>query len=112
MSDVRTILERGVGGATPAHDGFHRMLRRPARKRRTQRIAAGVVGIAVFVAAVLTVTSGLLFDRTQTTAGPRPAIDNGFRGRYQLIAHQTGGGGCPVRDYVRRVHVHYISERV
>src|SRR4029453_8522622 len=43
MSDLRAILERGVGGATPPPDGFERMLRRRDRKRRNQRIAAGVV---------------------------------------------------------------------
>ncbi len=63
MSDVRTILERGVGGATPPPDGFERMLRRRDRKRRNQRIAAGVVGIAVFLAAIWIVTSGASSDR-------------------------------------------------
>jgi hypothetical protein len=70
MSDLRAILERGVGGATPPPDGFERMLHRRDRKRRNQRIAAGVVGIAVFVAAVWIVTSGGWFDRTQTPAVP------------------------------------------
>lgn len=36
-------------------------------KSRNQRIAVGVVGIAVFVAAVWIVTSGLSFDRSKTT---------------------------------------------
>jgi Tol biopolymer transport system component len=70
MSDVRTILERGVGGAAPAPDGFERMLRRRDRKRRNQRIAAGVVGIAVFLAAVWIVTGAGTTDRTQTTVVP------------------------------------------
>lgn len=68
MNDVRTILERGVGGATPPPDGFERMLRRRDRKRRDQRIAAGVVGIAVFIAAIWIVTSGGPFERSQTPA--------------------------------------------
>jgi WD40 repeat protein len=68
MSDVRTTLERGVGGATPPPDGFERMLRRRDRKRRNQRISAGVVGIAVFVAAVWVVTTGGSFNRTQQPA--------------------------------------------
>jgi WD40 repeat protein len=70
MSDVRTILERGVGGATPPPDGYERMLRRRDRKRRNQRIAAGVVGIAVFVAAIWVVTSGGVFDRSETSVVP------------------------------------------
>ena len=69
MSDVRTILEGGVGGATPPPDGFERMLRRRDRKRRNQRIAAGAVGIAVFVGAVWIVTTGGLFDRALTPGG-------------------------------------------
>ena len=71
MSDVRTMLERGVGGAIPPPDGFERMLRRRDRKRRNQRIAAGVVGFAIFVAAVWIVTTGGPFDRSQpATTGP------------------------------------------
>lgn len=64
MSDVRTILKRGIGGATPPPDGFERMLRRRDRKRRNQRIAAAAVGIVVFAAAVWIVTTGGPFDRT------------------------------------------------
>jgi dipeptidyl aminopeptidase/acylaminoacyl peptidase len=47
MSDVRTILERGVGGAAPPPDGFERMLRRRDRKRRNRRVAAAAVGLAI-----------------------------------------------------------------
>ena len=77
MSDLRTILERGVGGATPPPDGFERMLRRRDRKRRNQRIAAGVVGIAVFVAAIWIVTSGGPVDHSITpgVTGPTSASD-------------------------------------
>ena len=59
------------------------MLHRRDRKRRNQRIVAGVVGIAVFVAAVWIVTSGGAFDRSTpavpgaetgpTQTGPPPA---------------------------------------
>jgi hypothetical protein len=74
MSDLRTILERGVGGATPPPDGFERMLRRRDRKRRNQRIAAGVVGIAVFVTAIWVVTTAGSFDRT-TTPADKPRVN-------------------------------------
>jgi Tol biopolymer transport system component len=70
MSDLRTILTRGVGGTAPPPEGFERMLRRRDRKRRNQRIAAGVVGIAVFVVAVWIVTSGGVTDRTLTPVAP------------------------------------------
>jgi len=72
MSDLRTMLERGVGGATPPPDGYERMLRRRDRKRRNQRMAAGILGFAVFVAAIWIVTSGLSFDRAATPAVPGP----------------------------------------
>jgi hypothetical protein len=70
MSDLRTILERGVGGATPPPDGFERMLHRRDRKRRNQRIAAGVVGIAVFVAAVWIVRDVASLDRSEKAVVP------------------------------------------
>ena len=74
MSDVHKLLERGVGGATPPPDGFERMLRRHDRKRRNQRIEAGVVAIAIFVAAVWIVMSGGPDDRGPTPAGTGPAV--------------------------------------
>jgi hypothetical protein len=42
------------------------MLRRRDRKRRNERITAGAVGFAVFLAAIWIVTTGGPFDRTQT----------------------------------------------
>ena len=52
---------------------FDDLLRRRDRRRRNQRIAAGVVGIAVFVAAVWIVTSGGAFNRTQPAIQPTPS---------------------------------------
>lgn len=69
MSELRSTLHRGVGGATPPPDGLERMLRRGERKRRNQRITAGVVGLAVFVAAVWFVTTGGPLDRAVTPGG-------------------------------------------
>jgi hypothetical protein len=48
-------------------EGFHD---RRDRKRRNQRIAAGLVGIAVFVAAVWIVTSVGSLDRSETSVVP------------------------------------------
>ena len=59
-------IARRIPVPEPAHE---RMLRRRDRKRRNQRIAAGVVGFAVFVAAVLTLGTVALSDRTQGPAG-------------------------------------------
>lgn len=66
--DVLERFERLFDAPEPS---FERFVRRRDRKRRNQRIAAGVVGIAVFVAAIWVVTSGP-FDQSQTPAVPGP----------------------------------------
>jgi hypothetical protein len=58
----------------PPFEGFER---RRDTKRRNQRITAGTVGIAVFVAAVWFVTSGSPFDRTQTPGASGPTVATG-----------------------------------
>ena len=73
--DEREVFEKSFRRYEPEGGSFERLVRRRDRKRRNQRIAAGVVGIAVFVAAVWVVTSVGSFDRTQTPAVP------GGRGR-------------------------------
>ena len=71
MSDPRSVLER-ESRRFPQPDGaFERLVRRRDRKRRNQRIAAGVVGIAVFVASIWVVTTGP-FDTSPTPAAPGP----------------------------------------
>jgi hypothetical protein len=71
MTEYRTILERDLERITrPAGFTFDDLERRRGRKRRNQRIAAGVVGIAVFVAAVLIVTNGLSLDLSETPSVP------------------------------------------
>ena len=75
MSDVRTILERGVGGATPPPDGFERMLRRRDRKRRNERIAAGVVALAITIAIV--VATMAIGHRHTTVPATPPLRHNG-----------------------------------
>ncbi len=66
-------LERIARRIPIPEPAYERMLHRRDRKRRNQRVAAGVVGIAVFVAAIWVVTSVGSFDRTQTPAVPGPA---------------------------------------
>lgn len=44
-------------------------------------------------------------------AQPAVAIDDGFRGRYRLIAHDVSGV-CRNDSYRRPVHVRFISGRV
>jgi hypothetical protein len=48
VSETKELLRRGVGDFEPMPDAFERVLARRDRKRRNQRVAAGVLGIAVF----------------------------------------------------------------
>jgi dipeptidyl aminopeptidase/acylaminoacyl peptidase len=48
VSETKELLRRGVGGFEPMPDAFERVLARRDHKRRNQRVAAGVLGIAVF----------------------------------------------------------------
>ena len=70
MTDYRTDLEHDLGRVEPATFTLDDVIRRRDRKRRNQRITAGVVGIAVFVAAVSVVTTGLPFDQSQNPVVP------------------------------------------
>ena len=61
MPDIHSLLERAdrTTSHVPLPDGgLERILRRRDRKRRNQRISAGVVGISVF-AALVSVLMGL-----------------------------------------------------
>jgi hypothetical protein len=86
----------------PAGRAFERLVRRRDRKRRNQRIAAGVVGMAVFVAAVWIVTSGLSVDRLQTSVvpggdvtGPRDRTDGPARNRTGGVHRPASRGAAP-----------------
>ena len=68
MIDEREIVRRAVEALEPPEPALERLVRRRDRKRRNQRITAGVVGIAVFLAAVWIVTSGVASYRSQTPA--------------------------------------------
>jgi hypothetical protein len=68
--DERERYERAFGLFEMPEPALDRLLRRGDRKRRTQRIAAGVVGIAVFVAAIWIVTSSGSLDQTRIPAAP------------------------------------------
>jgi Tol biopolymer transport system component len=97
MNDVRALLERGYADATPPPDGFERMLRRRDRKRRNQRIAAGIVGIAVFVAAVWIVTTGGSFNRTQQPAvQPTPTPPAGVAPETAYLIDLNAGEMTPL----------------
>ncbi len=67
MIDERD-LDQAERMFAPPEGSFERFLRHRNRKRRNQRIAAGVVGIAVFLAAVWIVTNAGSTDGTQRPA--------------------------------------------
>jgi hypothetical protein len=73
VDEYRSVLEREGSNFAPLDLELESILRRRDRKRRNQRIAAGVVGIAVFVAAVWIVTSVGSLDRSETPAVPGPS---------------------------------------
>jgi WD40 repeat protein len=73
MIDERDLLEQALRRFEPEPGLTDRIYRRRDRKRRNQRIMAGVVGIVVFVAAVWIVTTGGSLDRSETPAVPGPA---------------------------------------
>ena len=87
-----TKLERAAARYEPPDLPMDGLLKRWNRKRRNQRIAAGVVGIAVFVAGVGIVTSGMPFDpHTEAApgaAGNGPALDPFISINAQLSSDQ------------------------
>lgn len=70
MTEYRSVLERAGSNAPPSDLALERILLRRDRKRRNQRIAAGIVGIAVFVAAALILMNGAWLSRAQMPASP------------------------------------------
>jgi hypothetical protein len=70
VNEYRSVLKRAGSTFAPLDLELESILRRRDRKRRNQRITAGAVGIAVFLPAVLIVTSLGSLDRTQTSVVP------------------------------------------
>jgi hypothetical protein len=70
MIDEREFLEQAVRRFEPEPGLTERIYHRRDRQHRNQRIAAAVVGIAVFVAAVWIVTSVGSLDRSEKSVAP------------------------------------------
>jgi len=86
MSETKELLRRGVGGFEPTPDAFERVLVRRDRKQRNRRVAAGVLGIAVFALGALAFVRLLGSERT-------PASDpaNPFEGTWVSTSDLDGG---------------------
>jgi hypothetical protein len=82
MSETKELLRRGVGEFEPMPDAFDRVLARRDRKRRNQRVAAGVLGIAVFALATIGFVR-LLGSEGTPASDPRSP----FLGTWELFAH-------------------------
>jgi hypothetical protein len=85
MSEHTKLFERAAARYGPPDLSMDGLLKHRDRKRRNQRIAAGVVGMAVFVAAIWIVTSVGSLDRTET-----PAVPGGATGPVQTGPEETG----------------------
>jgi hypothetical protein len=82
VNETKELLRRGVGDFEPTTDSFDRVLARRDRKHRNQRVAAGVLGIAVFAIAAIGLVR--LLGSEGTPAGdPRSP----FLGTWELFAH-------------------------
>jgi hypothetical protein len=68
--EILDRAERAANSLVGTDDAYERLLRRRDRKRRSQRITAGIVGIAVFVAALWIVGDVASFNRTEETVVP------------------------------------------
>jgi hypothetical protein len=96
MIDERERFEDAFELFDRPEPAWDRLIRRRDRKRRNQRIAAGLVGIAGFVAAVWIVASGLSLDRSENSVAPAGDVtgpaETGPVGRpAPPIAHASAG---------------------
>lgn len=86
MNETKELLRRGVGGFEPMPDAFDRVLARRDRKHRNQRVAAGVLGIAVVALAAIGFVRFL-------GSGSTPATDprSPFEGTWVSTSDADGG---------------------
>ena len=77
MIDDRDLFERSVQRFAPADGSFERLVDRRDRKKRNQRIAAAVVGIAAALAVALTGASLIRSEPKPLNPTPTPSVRNG-----------------------------------
>jgi Tol biopolymer transport system component len=100
VNDTRELLRRGVEGFEPMTDAFERVLVRRDRKRRNQRVAAGVVGIAVFALAVIGLVR--LLGSESTPARPEPTQPRNGRWVVFTARHLNPNQDAPVASRARK----------
>jgi hypothetical protein len=88
MTETKELLRRGVGEFEPMPDAFDRVLERRDRKHRNQRVAAGVLGIAVFALAAIGLVR-LFGSESAPTPGGEP--DSPFLGTWVSTSDADGG---------------------
>lgn len=76
MIDERERFDEAFALFERPEPAWERLVRRRDRKQRNQRIVAGIVGTAVFVAAIWIVTNGGSADRTQTPANQPSTVNS------------------------------------
>ena len=77
MIDEREIVQRAVQRLVPPEPALDRLIRRRGRKRRNDRIAGGIVGVAVVVAIVWAAATSGPVDLTLppgSSAPPKPSV--------------------------------------
>jgi Tol biopolymer transport system component len=103
MPNMRELLEREGATVALEHGHFERMLRRRDRKRRNQRIGAGVVAIIVVLATFVALTWAFESAEKRPAAGSHPGTFTGMVIRYtgqiglddhpgNLVAHDPSTG--------------------
>jgi dipeptidyl aminopeptidase/acylaminoacyl peptidase len=100
MDSLKEPLDREVEGLPISSEALAKTIARARRRSRNKRIAAGVVGIGVFVAAVWIVTSGLSFDRSETPAATGPAETGPAETRPTALEPTEAIGPVPETDYL------------
>ncbi|MEX1263409.1 MAG: WD40 repeat domain-containing protein [Actinomycetota bacterium] len=102
MTEYRDVLER-VGDRAPMPEpAFDRILRRRDRKRRNQRISAGVIGLTVSVALVLALANVSADRGARPIVGPPPLPTNGWIAYAAEPGNEAAGSNAPRYIYLSR----------
>ena len=107
MIDERERYERAFQRFQMPEPAWDRLIRRRDRKRRNQRIAAGVVGIAVFVTAIWIVTTGGSLNRSETPPTPGdggPSVGVRDMPEVDYLLDLNTGEERPLPNAITRLH--------